>query len=134
MTVDFHQILPAELADVAKAAGLEAALKLRKELGGTIVHVPARPRGKELLVRTVGLEAARKIAEAFPRSGEIRVPMGKRLQPALIAHLLAEGRPVQEVARLVGCHAESVRRIKNGRVDSRQADLFDEERRPSGAS
>ncbi|MEX2630010.1 MAG: helix-turn-helix domain-containing protein [Tistlia sp.] len=123
MTIDYRQILPAELAEVAEAAGLEVALRLRRQLGGTAVHVARNPRGG-LLVEAVGREAAQAIAGRF--GGEtIKVPMGKQLQRPLIRHLLEQGRDVQEIARTIGCHAETVRREKNGRDSGRQICLFE---------
>lgn len=120
----FSDILPDVLAEVAEAAGLDAALTLRRELGGTRVHVSREPRAGTKLVDCVGLEAAELIAGRF--GGEtIPIPQGRRRQTALIARLLKDGVQVQAIARLLGCHAETVRRIKNGRAKARQFDLFE---------
>ncbi|WP_119167096.1 helix-turn-helix domain-containing protein [Algihabitans albus] len=115
--VDYREILPELLAQIAEVAGLKAALALRRRLGGTLVHVARRPKAGSLLVETVGIEAARKIAGLFVADETIEIPMGAATQRALIVYLLTTGLKVQEIARLVGCHAETVRRLKNGRRD-----------------
>jgi hypothetical protein len=122
--VDYREILPEILAQVAEAAGLEAALRLRRELGGTQVHVARTPKPDTLLVRKGGPEAARALADLV--GGEtVKIPKGRHTQAALIEHLLSTGTAVQEIARLVGCDAETVRRRKNGRVAATaQGDLF----------
>lgn len=112
--VDYREILPELLAQIAEVAGLPAALALRRRLGGTVVYVAQSPK-RGILVETVGQAAAEKIAGLFVAGEEVMIPMGARQQPALIAYLLSTGLKVQEVARLVGCHAETVRRLKNGR-------------------
>ena len=120
-TVDYRDLLPDLLAEVAQAAGLRAALKLRKDLGGTAVHIARQPRAGTLLVDTIGLAAARHLGTLY--GGEtIIIPKGQRQQAALVRHLLGRGLKVQEVARLVGLHAHSVRRIKHGTTE--QLPLF----------
>ena len=112
-SVNYRDLLPDLLAQVADAAGLQAALTLRRELGGTYLHIARQPRPGTLLVDTIGLTAARQVAGLY--GGEtVEIPKGRPQQAALIAHLLESGLAVQEVARLVGCHARTVRRRKDG--------------------
>lgn len=114
--VDYREILPEVLAQVAEAAGLEAALALRRQLGGTPVNVAREPKPGTLLVETIGLEAARAVAALY--GGEtVPLPKGKPQEPALIRHLLGLGWTVNAVARTVGCTDRQVRRVKNGATE-----------------
>ena len=116
-TVDYRDLLPDLLAQVAEAAGLQVALALRRSLGGTAVHVARQPRPGTLLVDTIGLPAARHLGTLY--GGEtIMIPKGQPQQRALIGYLLKTGLKVQEVARLVGCHAHTVRRVKSGTAET----------------
>jgi hypothetical protein len=53
--------LPPLLQTVADVAGLEAAIKIARALGGREMHVGTRPRPNSALVRVVGQQAAAAI-------------------------------------------------------------------------
>lgn len=55
--------LPGLLGEIAEIAGLEAALAIAEEVGGTRVSIPARVADDHWLVKTAGREAAEKICD-----------------------------------------------------------------------
>jgi hypothetical protein len=125
---DSFEGLPEVLAEVARAAGLEAALNLASHLGGSRVYVAARPRKRNLLVKAVGIEAASKIASIY--GGEnIRVPQGPAAdgveKTRKIVERLKAGASVDSICRDLRVDRRTVQRHKAKLRASDQADLFD---------
>lgn len=113
--------LPPELLKVSAVIGLEAALLLAAELGGTKVYVARNPGPDSLLARAIGLEAARRLG-AEHGTEYLDVPGAKQ---HLVAWLDARGEPIQGIARRLKMHERSVRRILHRRPgDDRQGSLF----------
>ncbi|MCM0018524.1 MAG: hypothetical protein NBV67_00870 [Tagaea sp.] len=68
----FGRPLPAGLAEIADAAGLDAAMKLAEARGGAFLHVA---RDGDLLPGLVGAEAAAAIARKLGAGNKIYVPV-----------------------------------------------------------
>lgn len=116
--------LPAILAEIAAVAGVEAALKLAEQYGGTRRVIPARLSPDHWLIQCVGREAALAIVERFvtrppdgrPYGVEIVIPLGptgsaaavrRRLQQALDAGMTA-----RDAALAAGVHERTVYRAR----------------------
>ena len=132
MTVsdDIPATLPPSLRRIAQAAGLEAALRLSRALGGRMVSVSARPDNP--VVKAIGPEAAGKVLELIV-AGELgdgvrhfEVPRAPAVQHRAIRAAVAAGASKQQVAADFGLTARQVRRICNelAEADDRQGELF----------
>lgn len=66
-TADEHIIkfLPAMLAEVARAAGIEIAIRLLEEWGGTKRYIPAQPIPTSDIVQVIGMRGALALAERW---------------------------------------------------------------------
>lgn len=115
MSAPAYPTLTGKLAEIAEAAGVSAALKLARELGGQELKLSARPNGK--LARIVGQEAACAIVEAFGRGEKLTVPMahlrGARARREAVAQMLAGGASVSQAAAAADVHERTARRAKN---------------------
>lgn len=128
---DQHDVpLPPSLRRIAEVAGLDAALRLSRALGGRIVSVSDRP--DNAVARAIGPAAAAAVLELI-QAGElgdgvrhIEVPRAPAAAWAAIRAAVAGGMSKQEAASRYGLTARQVRRICNELVepDDRQADLF----------
>jgi hypothetical protein len=131
--------LPALLAEIAEAAGLEAALKLAEAYGGKRVRIPARATASgHWLVQCVGREAAETICDLYRQgsgSGRWRgiyvlVPLGPTGAIAgarrRLAKALADGKSAAEAARLAGMTERSAyrARARGRRADDKQGRLL----------
>jgi hypothetical protein len=85
--------LPPMLAEIASAAGLEAALKLSQARGGTRLEIA---RDGELLRGIVGDDAARLIVESLGVGARIYVPLADY---HLFHWLRAQDMSVAEIGR-----------------------------------
>lgn len=116
--------LPGLLGQIAEVAGESAATRIALHAGGTRMTFSARPGS--VLVRIVGLEAARKIAEEFGRE-EFTIPMahlrGQKGRQAAAAKMLADGANASEVARAVDVHERTARRVRERMAQASRAGL-----------
>lgn len=106
---------PAVLQQVADAAGPAAAIKLAKDHGGTRLYIPRAPTPKSVLSRSVGQEAAERIAAALG-FGFVNVPLGPRIWDrrvvAAVGELLARKKSVPQIAWQLGITERTVYRCK----------------------
>ncbi len=96
------------LRRVAEAHGDDAAVAVAEAYGGTTVYVPAR---RILDEHPLVLRLGREIAETLQRStaGEqVYIPTSRALR---CRTLHRQGRPVREIAGLLGITQRSVRRL-----------------------
>lgn len=134
-----HSWLPELLAEIAEAAGLDAALKLAEAFGGVRKRFPAQvPSGRHWLTDCVGRKAAELICDHFRQgsaSGGFRgvyvlIPRGptgavanarRRMNQAL-----ADGKSASEAARIAGMTERTAyrARAKSRRQDDKQGNLF----------
>lgn len=128
------RILPGVLAEIAEAAGEEAALAIAKELGGTQIYVPPVPAIDHWLSRLVGIENARAIADKLTcgvGGRRVDLPLGPRghaeNQRARVDAMIREGRSERDIALATGYSIRGVRR-RRARIDmpddSRQLSLL----------
>jgi hypothetical protein len=128
--------LPEVLREIAEAAGVEAALKVASEKGGTRAYFPAKPAPDHWLSDLVGLDKARTIGKVLApgQSGiELEVPMGPNMSQARrwkLIHNMAASHSKPAIARAAGCHYKTVQRILNGKRRTvsliiSQGDLFE---------
>ena len=87
--------------------GEELFVKLCQEHGGTRVYVPNFPEAEHGLVETIGMAAARKMADAFGASA-LRIPLA-RVDRAL--HYRAQGMSSAKIARKLGITENGVLRL-----------------------
>lgn len=126
--------LPDLLARLAEACGEGVALKFAGEFGGREIYLPAPDRLTEEhpIAVLLGLKVAKVAAAALGPSGRLIVPLGptstQKRTRARIRALTGEGKPVGEIARVVGVHERTVyyRRAKDREATAeRGPDLFD---------
>lgn len=123
--------LPALLRDLADVVGLTVALRLAGEKGGTRVYVPASASPDHPLAAIVGIEGLRFLADRYGGT-LVEVPLGPhanfglRFRRERIRALLVAGGSEAQIARAVGCHVRTVRKVRAAtcRDDPRQPRLF----------
>jgi hypothetical protein len=131
--------LPEVLAEIAEAAGLDAALKVAEACGGTRKRFPAHvPPGRHWLTDCVGRPAAETICNHFRQgsgSGRFRgvyllIPRGPTGAVATarrrLAQALHDGKSAAEAAQASGMTERSAyrARARNRRGDDKQGRLF----------
>jgi hypothetical protein len=131
--------LPPLLAEIAEVAGLEAALAMADQRGGSRISLPARPGPNHWLVQAVGPEAAKAICKHF-RTGAsgsggavldlpCRPDLTKLRRAQKVDQLIASGLSADTIARETGAHRTTVfrrkARLQDGAAPSDQPDLFD---------
>ncbi|MFN3513439.1 MAG: hypothetical protein ACK41C_10360 [Phenylobacterium sp.] len=113
------------LAEIADAAGLDVALKLARDFGGTDISL-SDAKGS-VLSGAVGQAAAAKIVQRLGR-GKVTVPManlrGQKGRRAAAAALLAKGASARQVALATDMHTRSAFRVKAA-TKKPKGDLFD---------
>lgn len=120
---DFSSQLPGILAEIARAAGPRAALRVAEARGGTRAYVPTVARLEEdhWLVAAAGMDAARKIAAEL--GGEHHdIPLGPTGSlselHARIRRAVGQGREdgmtANQIARQAGVSRRTVFRHKKG--------------------
>lgn len=104
--------------------GDELTLALVKARAGNRLYVPRERHANSLLADIVGVDAAAKIADEY--GGESwMVPIAREFRVEAYSR---QGMPVPEIARRVGCHADTVFKIRRKLHLSRaQLDLFKSE-------
>lgn len=126
--------LPGILAEIAEAAGEDAALAIARVRGGTEIYVPPNPGADHWISRLVGLERAQAIADKLTCSligRRVELPLGPHghaeQQRAKVDALIREGRSERDIALATGYSIRGVRkRVANiGRPpDERQLSLL----------
>ena len=126
--------LPGVLAEIADAAGHEAALAIADARGGTQVYIPPAPDADHWLSLLIGVEAARAVADRLTCGvGGLRVdlPLGPAGCAARVRcevdRLLGEGRSERDIALTTRYSIRGIRRrrARLGLVsDNRQLPLF----------
>lgn len=119
---------PAHLEPYVTALGAEAAIKLFLAFGGTFLHIPRDPKGRSELVKVLGMDGARALAELSDRVHlPRRLPIGKKW----IAQVLkSEGWTEAKIAtRLHVTNVTVAKYLKpdprdDERPDPRQSTLF----------
>lgn len=126
--------LPGVLAEIADAAGVEAALAIADARGGTQVYIPPAPDESHWLSVLIGVEAARAVADRLTCGvGGLRVdlPLGPAGCAARVRfevdRLLGEGRSERDIALATRYSIRGIRR-RRARLglesDNRQLPLF----------
>lgn len=129
--------VPAQLWDIAEAAGTDAALAILKAHPGQEICIPLRAGKDHWLTREVGLEAARKICAHYRvrnadgrEVGNVRVyvPQAGYGIVARAKQQLAEdlkgGVAVREAAARAGLSERTARKMLARMRDDRQGELF----------
>ncbi len=122
---ELRRLLPAELAEIAIAIDLAAALIVMRRLGGVRVFCPesGRPGPDNRLTQELGAELAGRIAALWP-GNTILVPMARSHKPRLVEYLLGLGWSVEDVALAAGVHRKTVYDHKAVLEGRRQLALF----------
>ena len=112
---------------IAQATSVAVALELACKVGGTEISIPKNPNLDSPLSKIVGLENALKITKEIGH-GRLLIPManmrGEAARRAKAAKLLDQGLSATEVARTVGIHERTVRRVRK-RIKEDTLPLFD---------
>jgi hypothetical protein len=98
------EYLPQSLRPIINAIGEQKALELVSALGGTVVYVPRSPRGNTLLVRAIGLQAAKRLGREFG-GGHLELPLAGK---AVAVWLKGKGLSNAEIARIQRCSTRTV--------------------------
>ena len=103
--------LPGVLADIAEAAGREAALEIALRFGGNPLRIPhpADISPGHPLAELVGLEAARAIAERCGGGSAVEIPLARK---AVVVHLTGKGLSATEIAVRLGISRYTARRYR----------------------
>lgn len=124
--------LPKVIAEIADAAGSDAAWALAQAHGGQRVFIPAHPEPDDWLVKLVGLDAAQKVCALYRVNGygaTILIPMARWARSrALMAQALAEGKTAKAAAGMSGLHERTAyrtrKRLKSPPKDPDQGSLL----------
>lgn len=116
------------LARIAEVAGEAAAATLAKEIGGTEIKIPIRPRADSKLARLVGLAAARAIATHVGH-GRVLIPMawlrGQAARRAAVMRLQAKGLSAAKAALAADVHVSTAWRARRRIRQQAKLPLFD---------
>jgi hypothetical protein len=112
--------LPHGLNVIADVAGVDAALQLALERGGSRIRIPQKAQGS-LLVEIVGIEAADKIVEALADE-RIEIPMAKKI---LAGWLQDKGLSQEKIAATLKVSRRTIQYWKSGNTPSRQVDVIE---------
>jgi DNA-binding NarL/FixJ family response regulator len=125
--MNHHVPLPDLLEEVANAIGVEAALKLAADKGGTEVYIPSNPNPQHWLSLLLGHENAVAMATALvsARTGlKLVVPLGPSRDQVTRwrrMHLMIDkGHSAREIARACGVHMRTVKRHRMQRGSLRR--------------
>lgn len=114
--------LPRSLAAMAKIVPLDAVMKIAKRYGGMRIYVPRNPSPQSEIARLIGLRGARALC-AKQGGGEIEIPRARaafnEIRDAEIRLLRRRGASLPDLARRFGLVTRQVRRICNGKSDSK---------------
>jgi hypothetical protein len=125
---DDYAYLPPTLAEIARVAGLPAALQLMHTHGGVRVGIPKRAPDGHWLVELVGREAADRLGAHFA-GGRVLIPLGEKgylsRRRRLAAERLAEGQSLDAVALATDMHVRTVSRVKARLRSSNRGDQGD---------
>ncbi|MFN4191833.1 MAG: helix-turn-helix domain-containing protein [Tabrizicola sp.] len=70
---------PAHLEPYVSALGIEAAIELFLNFGGTFLYIPRQPTTRSELVKVLGMEKAQALADLATRTAlPRRMPIGKK--------------------------------------------------------
>lgn len=126
--------LPQVIAEIAEAAGPDAAWALVSARGGQQVFIPATVKPGHWLADLVGIEAAEKICSHFSVNGRgdtMLIPMAAHVRKReVLAKALADGAKVDQAAGLAGVHRRTVFRHKRRQAqraarNPNQGEFFD---------
>jgi hypothetical protein len=117
---------PAEsdaLAQIAAVIGEEAAHRFARAFGGTTVYIRREIGEGDPIYLAIGGAAAAKLA-AFYGGSRLNVPK-RAARQAWVRELLDQGTlTITAIAMVTGYSERQVYRLKGGRDDERQLDLF----------
>jgi len=112
------------LAELAEEMGSVAgALRLAQHYGGLVIYVPGKPRPKQVIARTCGLDVARALSKLY-KNEQVLVPLGSTDSLKQNRILKMEGSAAQ-VARAVGCTIRHVRWVRARQKRPVALPLFD---------
>tara|TARA_R110002050_G_C8951365_1_gene513406 strand:+ start:984 stop:1367 length:384 start_codon:yes stop_codon:yes gene_type:complete len=113
--------LPYGLNVIADAAGVDAALQIALERGGSRIRIPQKARGS-ILEEMVGIEAAQKIAAALSDE-RIEIPVAKRV---LAQWLQNKGWSQERISSTLKVSRRTIQYWKADKTRSRQPDLLED--------
>lgn len=112
--------LPHGLQILAEAAGIDAALTIAMERGGTRLTIPQKADGT-IIEKFVGIDAARKIVDEL--AGErIEIPLAKRI---MSDWLREQGWSQEKRAAKLKASRRTIQNWDGGGAPTMQTDLFD---------
>lgn len=125
--------LPAVLADIAEAAGLDAARAIAVEKGGQTVYIPHQAKPGHWLTELVGIESARKICVHFSSTSgggraagqRLLIPMANVRTGELLVRAIEAGGSNNRIAATTGKHERTVRRYRSKLRSGGIGPLFD---------
>ena len=110
------------LSSLIKLAGEGAVARLSMDFGGKRLYIPHNPSENSPLSVSVGMVAARKIAEVYGGMDfTVPINIGK---DAEIRILTAQGQSASQIARKVRCSLSHVYRVRSKEIEDKQLKLF----------
>jgi hypothetical protein len=113
--------LPAHVAPYVRALGAEQAAALLLTFGGSEIYLAEQPRPGTELVRLVGFDGVRRLAEELGHGHHFRVPTAR---PWLARHLKGKGLSNAAIARTLHVRDDTVRTYLARGGDDRQLRLL----------
>lgn len=124
---DPMQLLPPRLREIARVAGVDAALQISQGWPGVRLYIPQRMHAQHPIALAIGLDSARKLAREMGDQ-TVSIPRGvsyrRQLRNALIISAYQGGRSARELALEYGLHEAYIYTLVASAGAQRQQDLF----------
>gem|GEM_PF-829650 len=109
-------ILPKRTQELASVIGINFALILVKEFGGTHLNIPKKPKPDNKLVAYIGFDAYKKLCYYYA-STQIEIDLCEKLlvqkRNMEIKNAIESGMTNAQIARQFGTTERNIRRVKN---------------------
>ncbi len=108
--------LPHLLFDMARAFGLDTALRFADRHGGTLIYLPVKPAPGHEIARDFSVKLLAWLIEHQGGGQRVLVPMGPKesqaQREAAVRSLTAQGMRKSQIARKLGIHVRTVSAIR----------------------
>jgi hypothetical protein len=113
---EIMSLLPVRIADLARAIGLTAALKIVELRGGGILSVPKKCKDNHWLIEHIGKDSFYKLTQYYSGEGiaiDRCVKLLRTIRNNVIKQRLANGETVWQIASEFNFCTRTIRNIKS---------------------